>query len=76
MAAIMQFRVKRLVYGAKDHRLGAHGSWVDLTDSQHPFHTVSITTGVLEKESSAMLKSFFQHRRNATDLLPHLFEEQ
>jgi hypothetical protein len=28
--ALLQGRVNRLVYGAKSHLLGAHGSWVDI----------------------------------------------
>lgn len=36
--AILQGRVHRLVYGARNARLGAHGSWIDLL-STHPSQT-------------------------------------
>lgn len=62
--AIMQSRVKRVVFGAKDLRLGANGSFVDLFKEKHPMHQVVIEGGVLAEESSALLKTFFQKRRS------------
>lgn len=61
LSAIQNFRVKRLVYGARDIRLGSCGSFVNLLE--HPFHKVEITGGVLEEESSNLLKRFFQGLR-------------
>jgi len=63
MGAIQAFRVKRVVFAASDHRLGALGSWVDLISSKHPYHEVSVTGGVLEDESALLLRRFFQMRR-------------
>ena len=63
MGAIQGFRIKRVVYAARDLRLGALGSWVDLVSANHPFHQVEVTGGVLEEESSILLKRFFQMRR-------------
>ncbi|MEL7430933.1 MAG: tRNA adenosine(34) deaminase TadA [Chlamydiota bacterium] len=62
--AIMQSRVKRVVFGAKDLRLGANGSFVDLFKEKHPMHQVVIEGGVLAEESSVLLKTFFQKRRS------------
>ena len=56
-------RIKRLVWGAKDLRCGAHGSWVNLWDSVHPIHQVSVTSGVLEELCAQEMKSFFKRRR-------------
>ncbi len=61
--AIILYRLKRIVWGAKDVRHGAHGSWVDLTLSPHPIHHVEVTRGVLEEESAELMKSFFRERR-------------
>ncbi|MEI6242842.1 MAG: tRNA adenosine(34) deaminase TadA [Chlamydiota bacterium] len=61
--AILASRVKRLVWGAKDLRLGANGSWIDLFSMKHPMHEVLITKGVLEEFSSHLLKAFFQKKR-------------
>ena len=61
--AIIQCRVKRVVWGAKDIRLGANGSFVDLFAKKHPIHQVEIVGGVLEAESADLLRAFFQKKR-------------
>ena len=64
MGAIQASRIQKVVYGAKDPRLGACGSWVDLVGAnKHPFHQVEVTGGVCEFECSDILKRFFQWRR-------------
>lgn len=66
--ALLLTRVPRLVWGAPDLRHGANGSWVDLFNTQHPTHTVSITTGVLQEHCAQLMKDFFKQRReNAED---------
>jgi len=63
LSALQAARIKRIVYAAKDYRLGACGSYIDLTDKgtfKHPFHSVEITGGLLEDESSLLLRRFFQ----------------
>ena len=65
MGAIQSSRIGKVVYGARDHRLGACGSWIDLVkDKQHPFHTVEVQGGVCESECSDILKRFFRWRRS------------
>ena len=65
MGAIQSSRIGKVVYGAKDHRLGACGSWIDLVkENQHPFHRVEIRGGVCEFECSDILKRFFRWRRS------------
>ena len=61
--AMIHSRLKRLVWGAKDLRCGAHGSWVNLLDTPHPIHQLSVTTGVLEELCAEELKIFFKRRR-------------
>lgn len=64
MGAIQASRVKRVVYGTKDPRMGACGSWIDLVhENKHPFHQVEVTSGVCEFECSDILKRFFRWRR-------------
>lgn len=64
MGAIQSSRIQRVVYGTKDPRMGACGSWVDLVhDNKHPFHQVTVTAGVCEYECSDILKRFFRWRR-------------
>lgn len=63
MGAVINSRVKRLVWGAPDLRVGANGSWVDLLKMNHPIHTVEVVSGVLEAESADLMRSFFQKQR-------------
>jgi tRNA(adenine34) deaminase len=62
--AIIHARVNRVVYGAADPKTGAAGSVFDILNSEQHNHRVQITGGVLEQECSALLKEFFQARRN------------
>ncbi len=64
--AIVNARIPRVVFGAKDLRFGAFGSLVDL--SKLPLnHTPEITGGVLEEECRDMLSSYFKRKRKKTD---------
>jgi len=61
--AIINARIPRVVYGAKDVRFGACGSVTDLFAM--PFnHRPTVETGLLEAEALALLQDFFQLLRN------------
>ena len=62
--AMIQSRLPRLVYGAKDTRFGADGTIVDVMGASGFNHTVQIQRGVLEDEAAALLQQFFQMLRN------------
>ena len=64
VGAMFSARVKRVVWAAPDLRLGAGGSFVDLFSKEHPMHEIEIAKGVLEEESSDLLRAFFQIQRN------------
>lgn len=57
--ALLNARVKRLVWGAPDLRQGANGSWVDLFANRHPMHQIEVKSGVLAAESAALMQEFF-----------------
>lgn len=61
--ALMASRVKRLVWGAPDLRLGANGSWIDFFENKHPIHSIEVTSGVLEAESADLIRRFFLRAR-------------
>lgn len=64
ISAITLARIRRVVFGARDLRLGACGTWVDLVNVKHPFHTLDeVAGGVLAEQSAALLRKFFQQRR-------------
>lgn len=62
--AMIQARLPRLVYGAKDTRFGAHGSIVNILDETRFNHRVQVVSGVLETEAGDLLQQFFQNLRN------------
>jgi tRNA(adenine34) deaminase len=61
--ALVQARVRRLVYGARDERFGAVETRFRICDSSSLNHRMEITSGVLEAECRAMMQEFFRARR-------------
>ncbi len=61
--AMIHSRLHRLVWGAPDLRCGAHGSWVNLLDIEHPIHRLQTAAGILKEQSSQLMKDFFKIRR-------------
>ena len=61
--ALVQARVRRLVFGARDLRFGAIRSKFRLADSELLNHRVEVAEGVLAAECTAMLKEFFRRHR-------------
>lgn len=59
--AIINARVERVVFGAPDHKAGAFGTMINLTD--YPLFKPEIVGGVLKDECSEMLSSFFKKKR-------------
>ena len=59
--AIVNSRIERVVYGAPDHKAGAFGTMINLTD--YPLFKPQITSGILSIECSGILSSFFKNKR-------------
>ena len=59
--AIINARVERVVFGAPDHKAGAFGTMINLTD--YPLFKPEIVGGVLKDECAQMLSSFFKKKR-------------
>ncbi len=62
--AIVQSRIKQLVYGASDPKGGAIESVINLLNVNYWNHKVEVIAGVLEEECSALLRKFFQEKRS------------
>ena len=62
--AMIHARVERIVFGALDPKTGVCGSCMDLNNENFFNHKISITGGVLEKESSNLLTLFFKSLRD------------
>lgn len=61
--AMIHSRINRVVYGAKDFKTGACGSYLDIMGQAGLNHYVDVTGGVLEDQCSSMLSAFFKLRR-------------
>ena len=61
--ALIQARVKGLVYGARDEKAGAVESHFHICDAEQLNHRVEIIKGVLEAECRALMQEFFRERR-------------
>ena len=61
--ALVNARVARLVFGARDLRFGAVRSKFRLADSDLLNHQVEIVEGVLGAECAELMKRFFEKRR-------------
>ncbi len=61
--AIVLARIPKVVYGTPDPKSGAAGTLYNILQDERLNHRVELVSGVLADESSALLKSFFQERR-------------
>ena len=61
--AIVLARIPKVVYGTTDPKSGAAGTLYNILQDERLNHRVELVSGVLADESSALLKSFFQERR-------------
>lgn len=61
--AIIQSRMRNLVYGATDPKAGSHVSVLSLFSGNFN-HKVEVTSGIKEKECSEIITNFFRQLRN------------
>ncbi len=60
--AIINSRVKRVIFGAKDPKAGSCGSIANLFEIPYN-HKPEVVSGILEEECSALLSEFFSKLR-------------
>lgn len=60
--ALVQSRVGRVVYGARDEKAGAAGSLWDVVRDRRLNHRPEVIHGVLETDCAALLTAFFRDR--------------
>ena len=60
--AIINSRIERVVYGARDHRFGAFGSAIDV-NSAGLNHKPEILGGILGEECAEILSTYFRNKR-------------
>ena len=61
--ALVQARVRRLVYGASDPKAGACGTLYEITQDSRLNHQVETVAGVLAEPCAELLQAFFRRRR-------------
>lgn len=61
--AILQSRIKRLVFGAWDEKAGAVGSVMDVIRDPRALSKVEVISGIMENECSELLSNFFNSKR-------------
>ena len=64
--AIIQARLRRVVYGTPDSKAGACGSALAVLNHPKVNHRVEVVSGVLGEECAEMLRKFFRKRRKNT----------
>jgi tRNA(adenine34) deaminase len=61
--AMLQARIKRVVYGCPDPKAGAMGSLYDVTNDPRLNHRIELKSGVMSKECGGLLSDFFKRLR-------------
>ncbi len=61
--AIVQSRIKKVVYGTKDSKAGCVDSLYNLLSDKRFNHQVDVVSGVLEQECATIMKEFFKDLR-------------
>ncbi|MCL5289801.1 MAG: tRNA adenosine(34) deaminase TadA [Bacillota bacterium] len=61
--AIVQFRVKRLVYGAPNAKSGSIDTILDIVHQPRFNHQVEVISGILEDECREIMQKFFRELR-------------
>ncbi|MFC1509357.1 tRNA adenosine(34) deaminase TadA [Candidatus Omnitrophota bacterium] len=62
--AMILARINDLVYAADDPKTGACGSVESITSNKKLNHKVEVRKGILEEESSLLIKEFFKKKRS------------
>lgn len=62
--AMLNSRLKKLVFGAREPKSGCAGSNYNLLTDIRFSHRVEVEEGIMEYECSSIMKEFFKQRRN------------
>ena len=65
--AIVQARIPFVIFGAKSPKAGAAGSIINILNEPGFNHQVHVKSGVLEEESSELMRMFFKKFRDRFD---------
>jgi tRNA(adenine34) deaminase len=65
VGAMLNARIARVVYGARDDKAGALGSVYDIGRDGRLNHRFEVVGGVMESECAELMRGFFRARRDA-----------
>jgi len=68
--ALVNARVKRLVYGADDPKAGGCGSIVNVVNDKRLNHQIEVISGIMEKDCQWLMNEFFKMKREVKSLPP------
>ncbi len=63
--ALVQCRIERIVFGAKDPKAGGCMSLYEIPRDPRMYHRCRVESGVLAEECSALLREFFGKKRKS-----------
>jgi tRNA(adenine34) deaminase len=63
VGALVQARVKELIFGAFDPKAGACGSIYDIPSSPGILHKMTVASGILEEECRQIIQEFFRKKQ-------------
>ena len=61
--ALIQSRIKKVIFGAPDLKGGAFGSSINILDASNINHRPEVISGVLEEKCSKIIKDYFKSKR-------------
>ncbi|HHY82250.1 MAG TPA: nucleoside deaminase [Clostridiales bacterium] len=62
--AILQARIRRVIFGARDPKAGCAGSLYNLLEDSRFNHRTEVTEGILKEQCSQIMKDYFSQKRN------------
>ena len=63
-AALVQARMGKVIFGAKDNKRGGFGGTIDLSKHESAHHKMRVIEGILEKDCKNKIKMWFKNLRN------------
>ena len=64
IGAMINARIAKLIFGARDEKAGAVGSIYDIGRDGRLNHRIEVQSGVLENECAEVMREFFRQRRS------------
>jgi tRNA(adenine34) deaminase len=62
--AILQARIQRVFFGARDPKAGCAGSLYNLLEDPRFNHRVEVVEGILEDQCSRIMRNYFREKRS------------